>query len=244
MNIAKLNVFARSKSASHKNVSEMYLSELKAFKKQLEAIAHNENNKYKNKKTMRKSQEVNKAIAILRKKGDKISLNQAEVLGWRHSEVWVFEHYVQNVSDECRDEATYCAARDAALFLSGKLELAELIPDAEQYPIAEKELKESSGKDRMKRLEERVAELEHVIALLSEKINLTVRDEDLGYMTSKEVVDYIGCPVSLMRNWRKKSVLPYYRRGSRIFYHKKDIDNSTTIKKYMKTHGTLAKGIR
>lgn len=56
----------------------------------------------------------------------------------------------------------------------------------------------------MKRLEERVAELEHVIALLSEKINLTVRDEDLGYMTSKEVVDYIGCPVSLMRNWRKK----------------------------------------
>ena len=55
---------------------------------------------------MRKSQEVNKAIAILRKKGDKISLNQAEVLGGRHSEVWVFEHYVQNVSDECRDEAT------------------------------------------------------------------------------------------------------------------------------------------
>ena len=51
MNIAKLNVFARSKSASHKNVSEMYLSELKAFKKQLEAIAHNENNKYKNKKS-------------------------------------------------------------------------------------------------------------------------------------------------------------------------------------------------
>lgn len=118
---------------------------------------------------MRKSQEVNKAIVILRKKGDKTSLNQAEVLSGRHSEVWVFEHYVQNVSAECRDEATYCAARDAALFLSGKLELAELIPDAEQYPIAEKELKDSSGKDRMKRLEERVAELEHVIALLDRK---------------------------------------------------------------------------
>lgn len=50
MNKAKLNVFARSKSASHKNVSEMYLSELKAFKKQLEAIAYNEKNKSKNKK--------------------------------------------------------------------------------------------------------------------------------------------------------------------------------------------------
>ena len=36
---------------------------------------------------MRKSQEVNKAIAILRKKGDKISLNQAEDLGDRKSVV-------------------------------------------------------------------------------------------------------------------------------------------------------------
>ena len=51
MNIAKLNVFARSKSASRKNVSEMYPSELKAFKKQLEAIAYNENNKSKNKRS-------------------------------------------------------------------------------------------------------------------------------------------------------------------------------------------------
>lgn len=51
MNKAKLNVFARSKSAAHKNVSEMYLSELKAFKKQLEAIAYNESNQSKNKKS-------------------------------------------------------------------------------------------------------------------------------------------------------------------------------------------------
>ena len=36
---------------------------------------------------MRKSQEINKAIAILRKKGDKTSLNQADVLSGRHSEV-------------------------------------------------------------------------------------------------------------------------------------------------------------
>lgn len=191
---------------------------------------------------MRKSQEINRAIAILYKKGDKNSLNQAEVLSGRHTEVWVFEHYVQNVSDECRDEAAYCAARDAAMFLSGKLELTELIPDAEQYPIAEKDLKQV-GKDRMKRLEQRVAELEHVVALLSEKINLTVREEDTGYMTSKEVVDYVGCPVSLMRNWRKKGVLTYYCKSGRVFYHKKDIDNNTTIKKYMKTHGTLAKRI-
>lgn len=51
MNKAKLNMFARNKSAFHKNVTEMYLSELKAFKKQLEAIAHREKNNPKNKKS-------------------------------------------------------------------------------------------------------------------------------------------------------------------------------------------------
>lgn len=44
MNKAKLNMFARRKSACRKNVSEMCLSELEFFKKQLEAIAHKEKN--------------------------------------------------------------------------------------------------------------------------------------------------------------------------------------------------------
>lgn len=47
MNKAKLNLFSRNKGASHKNVTEMSLSELKAFKKQLEAIAYSEKNKSK-----------------------------------------------------------------------------------------------------------------------------------------------------------------------------------------------------
>lgn len=51
MNKAKINVFSRDRSASHKNVTEMSLSELEAFKKQLEAIAHDEKNKSKNKKS-------------------------------------------------------------------------------------------------------------------------------------------------------------------------------------------------
>lgn len=51
MNKAKLNMFARNKSAFHKNVTEMYLSELKAFKKQLEAIAYGEMKNSKKKKS-------------------------------------------------------------------------------------------------------------------------------------------------------------------------------------------------
>lgn len=193
---------------------------------------------------MRKNKDISLAIAVLKKKGGKLSLIQIEVLENRHNEIWVFEHYVRDVENENRDEAVYCAARDAAMFLAGKIEVGDLIPDMNQYPVTEKDLKEQTDKDRIKALENRLCELERLVEFLSQKINLTVRDEDLGYMTSKEVVDYIGCPVSLMRTWRKKGVLPYYQRASRVFYHKKDIDNSITIKKYMKAHGTLAKGIR
>lgn len=193
---------------------------------------------------MRKNKDISLAIAVLKKKGGKLSLIQIEVLENRHNEIWVFEHYVRDVENENRDEAVYCAARDAAMFLAGKIEVGDLIPDMNQYPVTEKDLKEQTDKDRIKALENRLCELERLVEFLSQKINLTVRDEDLGYMTSKEVVDYIGCPVSLMRTWRKKGILPYYQRASRVFYHKKDIDNSITIKKYMKAHGTLAKGIR
>lgn len=42
MNKAKINVFARKSSACHKNLTKMNLEELKAFKKQLEAILHKE----------------------------------------------------------------------------------------------------------------------------------------------------------------------------------------------------------
>ena len=64
MNKAKLNVFSRDKSASHKNVTEMSLFELKAFKRQLEAIAHNENKKYKNKKS-RRNESISRNYGLL-----------------------------------------------------------------------------------------------------------------------------------------------------------------------------------
>ena len=43
MNKAKINVFARTRSRFRKNLTEMSIEELKAFKKQLEAVAHKEN---------------------------------------------------------------------------------------------------------------------------------------------------------------------------------------------------------
>ena len=51
---------------------------------------------------MRKKQEIKKGIAILRMKGDKISLLQAEVLENGHNESQVFATYVASVPEEDR----------------------------------------------------------------------------------------------------------------------------------------------
>lgn len=44
MNLAKLNVFARSRSKARKNIAQMSLDELTDLKRQLEAIARKEDN--------------------------------------------------------------------------------------------------------------------------------------------------------------------------------------------------------
>ena len=82
---------------------------------------------------MRKSQEISKAIAILRKKGDKLSLIQADVLANRRGEVWVFERYVRDVAGAESDESVYFSARDASQYLLGRILIAELIPDIAKY---------------------------------------------------------------------------------------------------------------
>ena len=53
---------------------------------------------------MRKKQEIKKGITILRMKGDKISLLQAEVLENGHNESQVFATYVASVPEEDKDE--------------------------------------------------------------------------------------------------------------------------------------------
>lgn len=80
MNVAKLNIWARKYSKAHKDITSMRLWELQATKKQLEAWMRREERKLKRIDTMRKKQEIKKGITILRMKGDKISLLQAEVL--------------------------------------------------------------------------------------------------------------------------------------------------------------------
>lgn len=193
---------------------------------------------------MRKNQEINKAIAILQKKDDKFSKIQIEILEGRRTEIWVFEHFIRNASNETRDEATYCAARDAAKFLYGKLELEELIPDAEQYPVEASavSVEPPTRNELWKRIQELTLRVERL-----EKANNRIQDfkvftpnlqddvqepEEEEYMLQAVAYKYIGCSPTTLKSWKKKGIIPFYRKGGRIYFKKSDIDNNPAIEEY------------
>ncbi len=113
---------------------------------------------------MRKKQEIKKGITILRMKGDKISLLQAEVLENGHNESLVFATYVASVPEEDKDETVFYACRDAARFAAGRLSLEELIPDVDRYPVTvdrpEPKERQSVSVREFEILKRKVAQLE------------------------------------------------------------------------------------
>ena len=74
---------------------------------------------------MRKQEEINRAAAILRKKGDRISVAQAEVLEKRRTETQLFKEFVLSVGEEKKDEQFFYALRDAARYAAGGMELED-----------------------------------------------------------------------------------------------------------------------
>ena len=89
------------------------------------------------KSDMRTKQEIRQAVAILRHKGDRISMLQAATLEEGRNEAWVFATYVTSVPEGAKDEAAFFAARDAARFAAGHIGLEELIPDVQSMTAAD-----------------------------------------------------------------------------------------------------------
>lgn len=56
---------------------------------------------------MRTKNEIRQAVAILRHKGDRISMLQAATLEKGRNEAWVFATYVTSVPEEAKDETFY-----------------------------------------------------------------------------------------------------------------------------------------
>ena len=191
---------------------------------------------------MRTNKEINYAVALLRQKGDRISLTQAEVLELRLTEKAVFERYVANVPAEEKDEAVFFAARDAARYLAGGIALEELIPDAEQYSVETTE-EITITADFFKVLIEKIDNLEKKIDMLSgiqpiKKTYATHADfskED--YMTQEKAYRYIGCSKVTLKSWTDKGLVKGYRKGSHVYYSKSELDANSTVQNFRNIKG-------
>lgn len=186
---------------------------------------------------MRKSQEISKAIAILRKKGDKISMIQADVLKERRTEVWVFEHFVRDMAKSEQDEEVYCAARDAAQYLAGRIELAELIPGYEEEEKVETEeemicVSASEFKKLLKRVErlERRLGLKKEIPVSKRKSVEEATADDL--IPQIEACKYVGCSKTTIKRWANNGFITGYMKGLKVYYSKRELDGSAVVKEH------------
>lgn len=190
---------------------------------------------------MRTKQEIKHAVAILRQKGDALSLVQAAVIEYQRTESWVFGHYVQNVSADEKDEATFFAARDAARYVTGGIALEELIMDAETYAAAPIEEKESSASDegiiqmlirRIDALEKQVRELKKNNCSSPVLLNNAEWDKE-GFMTFAEAVLYVGCGQTTFSRWARKGKIRKYKQGHQPYYKKSELDANPIVCDYM-----------
>ena len=188
---------------------------------------------------MRKNQEINKAVAILRKKGELGSLGQAAVRSDKLNDRSVFDKYVAGVAEAARNEGIYYACRDAARFLKGELTLNELIPDHEQE---EDDITESAEEmvtvsaSEFKKLLRRVERLERRIGL-QKKIAVTKRkrieEASVGDLISQiEACKYVGCGKTTIKRWADNGFITGYQKGLNVYYSKRELDRSAVVKEH------------
>ena len=190
------------------------------------------------------------AIKALEKKNDDLSLVQLSVIKRRMTETQVFQEYVVNTDE--KNEERFFAARDAAQFLTGKLDLTSLIPADELYtqtdleeefeapvdqdPIYDPDEMISIRRGDLESLIKRLERVEIRLGIRARKkstLKLTIDDTDAkDLMRQSEAMQYIGCAKSTIRRWSEKGLLKAYVDGRNTWYSKHEIDKSKVVKDY------------
>lgn len=183
---------------------------------------------------MRKQEEINRAAAILRKKGDRISVAQAEVLEKRRTETQLFKEFVLSVGEEKKDERFFYALRDAARYAAGGMELEDLIPDADKYPVEEPDSPGERGNVTLSRkdynrLLARIERLEQWIGLSRKPATLKPAEMPEGMdmkdmLKQNEACQYLECGKNTIKKWAAKGLVHAYQKGKYVYYSKKELD--------------------
>lgn len=193
---------------------------------------------------MRNSKEIKQALAILAKQADRISLVQADVLRDRRSEVWVFEHYVRDMPKQEQDETVYCAARDAAQYLSGKIELEDLIPGVtlDKLSVTDTDCdlddpdKIVVSKRTLFNLLKRVNHLEKALGI--RKVSMKINRKSINGEVADDLISqidackYVGCGKTTIKRWADKGIITGYKKGTRVYFSKRELDRSKVVREH------------
>ena len=200
---------------------------------------------------MRTKNEIKQAVAILRYKGDSLSLVMAAVLQEGMNEQQVFQKYVMEVAEANRDEAVFFAARDAARFAAGHIGLEELVPDVQSMTAADfaaagalgvveepKKERQTVSVQEFEALKRKVKQLEGFVDdLLKErrqraeyqKLPDTNRADFIG---QKQVTELIGCSRETLGAWQRKGYITGYRKAGLVYYSKSELEASPVVMNY------------
>lgn len=186
---------------------------------------------------MRRQTEINRAIAALKQNDTPLTRAQIEVLEGRHSETWVFDHYIRNVEDADQDETLYCAARDAAQYLTGKISLCALCPDLDDEPEQEEPdtitLSRTEYNNILKRLERLERRLGLRVGSVEKAPRKDISEAPGDLITQAEACRYIGCGKSTIKRWADRGHITGYRTGKSTQYSLSELKRSSVVQDYL-----------
>lgn len=200
------------------------------------------NEKQKNNQIMRKQEEINRAATILRKKGDRISVAQAEVLEKRRTETQLFKEFVLSVGEEKKDEQYFYALRDAARYAAGGMELKDLIPDADKYPVeqasVQKKERQTVSYQEYQALMRRMNLLEGIVDELCKERRQRAEYQKkpdtnrADFISQEETAKWVGCSRETLNSWQRKGFITGYRKAGRVYYSKSELESSPKVQNF------------
>lgn len=187
---------------------------------------------------MRKQSEINRAIEYLKPLVDKVSRLQVEIWENKRSETWVFNQYVRDVPEDKQNETLFYAARDAAMFLAGKIGISSICPDLEDGPEEEQELEETITLSlseykklllRLDRVERRLGLRVGDVAPAPRKDISEAPDDLIG---QADACRLIGCGKTTIKRWANKGLITGYQKGRSVYYSRRELIGSPVVRDY------------
>ncbi len=181
---------------------------------------------------MRSLSEINQTISYLKGKGGRIAEEQIKVISAKMTESQVFQTYVVNVGEENKDEALYFATREAAQYLSGKIDIEGLIPDyCDIIPLETTTVPNSITitKEEFNSLLKRIEEQGQRILKLEKRIK---SDREIlpkpfaakNMINQRQACALLGIGLNVVKRYCKEGLLTPCVYGRNVYYLKKEVE--------------------